>query len=187
LGATEETPIDVRIVAATNTNLEKAIADGKFRPDLFYRLATFTLSVPPLRERRDDIPVLVRHFLLRASAEAGKAIPTVDPDAMELLMSYRWPGNVRELQSAIQSGVILSRDGKLTVADLPSSLTGMPTPSGNMLEDAVARKFSLERIEQQYARMILESVGGNKTEAASILRIDRKTLYRKLGETVDED
>jgi two-component system, NtrC family, response regulator HydG len=187
LGATEETPIDVRIVAATNTNLEKAIAEGRFRPDLFYRLATFTLSVPPLRERRDDIPVLVRHFLLRASAEAGKAIPTVEPDAMEVLVSYRWPGNVRELQSAIQSGVILSREGKLTVSDLPSSLTGMPAPPGSMLEDAVARKFSLERIEQQYARMILESVGGNKTEAASILKIDRKTLYRKLGEYVNED
>ena len=187
LGATEETPIDVRIVAATNTNLEKAIADGKFRPDLFYRLATFTLNVPPLRERRDDIPVLVRHFLLRASAEAGKAIPFVEAAAMELMMNYRWPGNVRELQSAIQSGVILSRDGKLTVADLPSSLTGMSTPPANMLEEAVARKFSLDRIEQQYARMILESVGGNKTEAASILKIDRKTLYRKLGEGIDDD
>jgi len=106
---------------------------------------------------------------------------------MDFFMSYRWPGNIRELQSAIQSGVILSRNGRLTVADLPASMTGMAAPTGNMLEDAVARKLSLERIEQQYARMILDSVGGNKTEAAAILKIDRKTLYRKLGESVDED
>src|SRR5579862_6911707 len=175
LGATEETPIEVRIVAATNSKLEKAIADGKFRADLFYRLATFTLSVPPLRERRDDIPLLIKHFLVRASAEAGKPIPIIEPEAMDFFMSYRWPGNVRELQSAIQSGVILSRQSRLTVADLPASMTGAAAPTSNLLEDAVARKFTLERVEQQYARMILESVGGNKTEAAAILKIDRKT------------
>ena len=187
LGATEETPVEVRIVAATNTNLDKGIAEGKFRSDLFYRLATFTLAVPPLRERPDDIPLLIKHFLVRASAEAGKPIPAIEPDAMDFFMSYRWPGNIRELQSAIQSGVILSRNGRLTVADLPLTMTGAVTPTGNMLEDAVSRQLSLERVEQQYARMILDSVGGNKTEAASILKIDRKTLYRKLGEGVDED
>ncbi len=186
LGATEETPVDVRIVAATNSNLEKAIAEGKFRSDLFYRLATFTLSVPPLRERREDIPLLIKHYLIRASTEAGKPLPTIEPAAMDFFLGYRWPGNVRELQSAIQGGVILSRNGRLTVADLPASMTGMTAPSNNMLEDGVARKLSLERIEQQYARMILDSVGGNKTEAAAILKIDRKTLYRKLGENVDE-
>jgi two-component system response regulator HydG len=187
LGATEETPVDVRIVAATNANLDKAIADGKFRSDLYYRLATFTLSVPALRDRRDDIPLLIKHFLVRASAEAGKTIPVIEPDAMDFFMSYRWPGNIRELQSAIQSGVILSRNARLTVGDLPLSMTGVPPPTGNLLEDAVARKLSLDRVEQQYARMILEAVGGNKTEAAAILKIDRKTLYRKLGENVDED
>jgi DNA-binding NtrC family response regulator len=187
LGATEETPIDVRIVAATNTKLEKAIADGKFRADLFYRLAAFTLNVPPLRERRDDIPLLIKHFLVRACAEAGKPVPNIDPDATEFLMNYRWPGNVRELQSAIQSGVILSRNGRLSVDDLPASMTGRLAPTANLLEDAVARRLSLDRVEAQYARMILEAVGGNKTEAASILKIDRKTLYRKLGENVSEE
>jgi DNA-binding NtrC family response regulator len=187
LGALEEIPIDVRIVAATNSRLEKAIAEGKFRADLFYRLATFTLAVPPLRERRDDIPLLIKHFLVRACAEAGKPLPTIDPEAMDFLLNYRWPGNIRELQSAIQSGVILSRNGRLTVADLPASMTGLVAPAGNILEDAVARKLSLERVEQQYARMILDSVGGNKTEAAAILKIDRKTLYRKLGESGGEE
>jgi DNA-binding NtrC family response regulator len=140
-----------------------------------------------LRERPGDIPLLIKHFLVRASAEAGKPVPTIDPNAMEFFLSYRWPGNIRELHSAIQSGVILSRDGRLTVTDLPASMTGVVAPAGNMLEDAVARKLSLDRVEQQYARMILEAVGGNKTEAAAILKIDRKTLYRKLGENVDED
>ena len=187
LGATEETPIDVRIVAATNTKLEKAIADGKFRADLFYRLAAFTLTVPPLRERRDDIPLLIKHFLVRACAEAGKPVPAIDPDAMDFLMNYRWPGNVRELQSAIQSGVILSRNGRLGVEDLPANMTGRIAPTASLLEDAAARRLSLDRVEAQYARMILEAVGGNKTEAASILKIDRKTLYRKLGENVSEE
>jgi DNA-binding NtrC family response regulator len=187
LGALEEIPIDVRIVAATNSRLEKAIAEGKFRADLFYRLATFTLAVPPLRERCDDIPLLIKHFLVRACAEAGKPIPVIDPDAMDFLLNYRWPGNIRELQSAIQSGVILSRNGRLTVADLPASMTGLSAPAGHMLEDAVARKLSLDRVEQQYARMILDAVGGNKTEAASILKIDRKTLYRKLGESSGDE
>ena len=102
-------------------------------------------------------------------------------------MSYRWPGNIRELQSAIQSGVILSRNGRLTRGGFAREHDRMVAPTGSLLEDAVARKLSLERIEQQYARMILDSVGGNKTEAASILKIDRKTLYRKLGEAAEED
>ncbi|HVN29229.1 MAG TPA: sigma-54 dependent transcriptional regulator [Candidatus Binataceae bacterium] len=187
LGATEESPIDVRIVAATNSKLEKAITDGKFRADLFYRLAAFTLTVPPLRERRDDIPLLIKHFLVRSCAEAGKPVPTIDPDAMELLLNYRWPGNVRELQSAIHSGVILSRNGRLAVDDLPADITGRIAPTANLLEDAVARRMSLDRVEAQYAKMILQAVGGNKTEAASILKIDRKTLYRKLGESVSEE
>jgi len=187
LGATEEMSIDVRIVAATNLNLDKAIADGKFRPDLFYRLATFTLSVPPLRERREDIPLLIKHFLVRASAEAGKPIPVIEPDVMDFFMTCRWPGNVRELQSAIQSGVVLARQNRLTMADLPAGMTGGASGAANLIEDAVARKLSLDQVEQQYARMILEAVGGNKTEAASILKIDRKTLYRKLGENLAEE
>jgi two-component system response regulator HydG len=187
LGATEETPIEVRIVAATNSNLEKAISEGKFRADLFYRLATFTLSVPPLRERREDIPLLIKHFLVRACAEAGKPVPVIDTEAMDFFMNYRWPGNIRELQSAIQSGVILSRNGRLGVDDLPAGMTGRTAPAAHLLEDAVARRLSLDRVESQYARLILEAVGGNKTEAASILKIDRKTLYRKLGENVSEE
>jgi len=131
--------------------------------------------------------LLIKHFLVRACAEAGKPVPAIDPDAMDFLMNYRWPGNVRELQSAIQSGVILSRNGRLGVEDLPANMTGRIAPTASLLEDAAARRLSLDRVEAQYARMILEAVGGNKTEAASILKIDRKTLYRKLGENVSEE
>jgi len=182
LGATEETPIDVRIVVATNTDLDRAIDEGRFRSDLYYRIATVTLAVPPLRERPVDLPLLIRYFLVRASAEAGKPALRVEPDAMECLMRYRWPGNVRELQNAIQRGVILCRNNSLTVKDLPPRVAGTGIPSTKLFEDVVARRVSLDQIERDYVRSVLESVNGNKTEAAAILKIDRKTLYRKLGE-----
>jgi two-component system, NtrC family, response regulator HydG len=182
LGAIEETSIDVRIVAASNTDLDKAISEGKFRSDLYYRLATVTLAVPPLRERPQDVPLLAKHFLIRASAEAAKTIPDLDPDAMACLTRYRWPGNVRELQSAIQTGVILCRDNKLGVKDLPTRVTGGGVPSVKILEDVVQRRLSLDQLEREYVRAVLESVNGNKTEASAILQIDRKTLYRKLEE-----
>jgi DNA-binding NtrC family response regulator len=182
LGATEETPIDVRIVVATNTDLDKAIDEGRFRSDLYYRIATVTLAVPPLRERPEDLPLLIKHFLVRASAEAGKPGLRVEPDAMESLMRYRWPGNVRELQNAIQRGVILCRNNRLTAKDLPPRVAGTGIPSTKLFEDVVARRVSLDQVERDYVRSVLESVNGNKTEAAAILKIDRKTLYRKLGE-----
>jgi DNA-binding NtrC family response regulator len=182
LGATEETRIDVRIVVATNTDLDRAIDEGRFRSDLYYRIATVTLAVPPLRERPEDLPLLIKHFLVRASAEAGKPTLRVEPDAMESLLRYRWPGNVRELQNAIQRGVILCHENRLTVKDLPPRVAGTGIPSAKLFEDVVARRVSLDQVEHEYVRSVLESVNGNKTEAAAILKIDRKTLYRKLGE-----
>jgi two-component system response regulator HydG len=182
LGAIEETSIDVRIVAASNSDLDKAINEGKFRSDLYYRLATVTLAVPPLRERQQDVALLARHFLVRACAEAAKAVPDLHPDAMACLIRYRWPGNVRELQSAIQTGVILCRDSKLGVKDLPPKITGRGLPFAKILEDVVQRRLSLDQLEREYVGAVLESVNGNKTEASLILQIDRKTLYRKLEE-----
>jgi two-component system response regulator HydG len=186
LGAIEEVATDVRIVAATNIDLENAIAQGKFRSDLYYRLATFTLAVPPLRERPEDIKLLVKHFVLRASSEAGKPAPEIEPDAMASLMRYRWPGNVRELQNAIQSSVILCREGRLAIEDLPPRIVGTEKNIGSDINQAVAQRCSLEELERQYVRMVLASVEGNKTEAAAILQIDRKTLYRKLEEVEPE-
>jgi DNA-binding NtrC family response regulator len=185
LGATEEISVNVRIVAATNTNLEKALENGRFRSDLYYRLATVTLAVPPLRERPDDIRLLIKHFLSRASAEAGRSVPEVDPQAMARLLRYAWPGNARELQNAIQRGVILARNSILTINELPPKVAGLDISPVRILSEAVAKRMSLDQLEHDYIRAVLDAVNGNKTEAAHILQIDRKTLYRKLEEVSD--
>jgi len=180
IGDTEETPVEVRIVAATNTSLEDAIASARFRADLYYRIATVTIAIPPLRERPEDIPLLIKHFLARTSSESGRRIPEISDDAMERLLRYPWPGNIRELQNAIQRALILCHDGRIKISDLPPKIAGEYRPSVN-LEFAVARAMTLEELEQEYIHAIMASVGGNKTEAATLLGIDRKTLYRKLG------
>jgi DNA-binding NtrC family response regulator len=149
IGATEETPVDVRVVAATNSDLEELMEGGRFRSDLYYRLATLTLAVPPLRERPEDIALLIKHFLSRASAEAGKAVPELEPDAMTRLMRYRWPGNIRELQNAIQRAIILCRDNTLTTKDLPPKIAGYDMSSRRAIEEAVDRRLSLDLLERE--------------------------------------
>ena len=187
LGVTEEIGVDVRIVAATNSDLEKAIEEGRFRADLYYRLATVTLSVPPLRERPNDIPLLIKHFLVRASAEAGRPVPEIEPQAMARLLRYPWPGNARELHNAIQRGVILARNDMLTIKELPPKVAGHDFSPVKMLAEAVDKRMTLDQLERDYIRAVLDTVNGNKTEAAAILQIDRKTLYRKLGEPSDHE
>jgi transcriptional regulator with PAS, ATPase and Fis domain len=188
LGATEEIEVDVRVLAATNADVDKAIEEGRFRSDLYYRLATVTFSIPPLRERAGDIPLLIQYFLARASAEAARPTPEIDAEAMARLLRYQWPGNVRELQNAIQRGVILSRGrSAITLKDLPPKIAGLDISSANMLSEAVDKRVSLDQLEHDYVRAILDSVSGNKTEAANILRIDRKTLYRKLEDPSDPE
>ena len=179
VGATDEIAVDVRIVAATNARLDDAIAQGRFRSDLYYRIATLTLDIPPLRERPEDTPVLLRHFLARASSEAGKQIPAIDSEAMECLLRYSWPGNIRELQNAVEHAVILCRHNQIGLGDLPAKVAGGDQRSLN-LEEIVARRLKLEELEHQYVRSIVTSVKGNKSQAAAILGIDRKTLQRKL-------
>jgi DNA-binding NtrC family response regulator len=179
LGATDETTVDVRVIAATNADLEKAVADGRFRSDLFYRIATVTMAVPPLRDRPEDIALLIKHFLVRASAEAGKVPPELDAETSEILTRYRWPGNIRELQNAIQQAVILCAGGKITRGDLPIRITGdQPAPA--RFEELASRRMALEEVEREYARAVLASVNGHRGEAAAILGVDRKTLTRKL-------
>ena len=181
LGSTDETPVDVRVLAATNADVDEVIEHGTFRSDLYYRLATVTLSIPPLRERPADIPLLIKHFLVRASAEAARPLPAIDHDAMARFLRYPWPGNVRELQNAIQRGVILSRGSSvMSATHLPPKVAGLEVSAAKMLIEGVEKQMSLDQLEHQYIRAILDSVKGNKTEAANILGIDRKTLYRKL-------
>jgi two-component system response regulator HydG len=182
LGATDETTVDVRVIAATNADLEKAVADGRFRSDLFYRIATVTIAVPPLRDRPEDIPLLIKHFLMRASTEAGRALPQLDTETIDLFTRYRWPGNIRELQNAIQQAVILCSGDRIVRADLPSRIIGdhhAPTH----LEQLASRRMALEEVEREYARAVLASVNGHRGEAAAILGVDRKTLTRKLQES----
>jgi DNA-binding NtrC family response regulator len=183
LGANEETAVDVRLVAATNTDLQAAISQGKFRSDLYFRIAMFTLQVPPLRERAEDIPLLIKHFLQRASSEAGKPIPEIEPEATQRLSLYRWPGNVRELQNAVHTAVILARDNKIRVNELPPNVVGAERVPSHIMPAAISRRLSLDELEYEYIHQILALVGGNKTEAAAILKIDRRTLHRKLEES----
>jgi DNA-binding NtrC family response regulator len=181
LGATNETVVDVRVLAATNADLQKEIEAGRFRSDLYYRLSAIVLHLPSLRERREDIPLLIKHFLVRAAIEAGRPIPEIEADAMDCLLHYQWPGNIRELQNAVQHAVILCRDHNITRADLPAKVSGAEATELSP-ENAFARRPKLAQLEHDYIRYILASVGDNKTEAATILGIDRRTLYRKLEE-----
>ncbi|HUN60293.1 MAG TPA: sigma-54 dependent transcriptional regulator [Candidatus Binataceae bacterium] len=185
LGGNEEVPVDVRIVAATNADLETAMAHNRFRSDLYYRIAMFVLPIPPLRERPEDLPLLIKQFTVRAAAEAGKPTPAITPEAMDCLRHYSWPGNVRELQNAVHSAVILSHEGTVTMDDLPPKVGTRQNTPLRMLEEAAVHNLSLAAIERKYIYKVLASVGGNKTEAAAILQIDRKTLYRKLVEEAD--
>jgi DNA-binding NtrC family response regulator len=179
LGATTEVAVDVRIVTATNAELEKAIASGSFRPDLYYRLSAVVLHIPPLRDRREAIPVFIKHFLIRAAAENARPVPEISSEAMELLLRYQWPGNVRELQNAVQRALLLCRNNRICASDLPTNISGVE-PAGFSANQAFARQPTLEQLERDYIHSVLASVGGSKSEAAGILGIDRKTLYRKL-------
>ncbi len=180
LGSTVESPVNVRIVAASNMDLERALAEGKFRADLYYRLSMIAVDIPPLRERPEDLPLLIHHFLARAAAECGREAPALASEANNCLLRYGWPGNVRELANVIHSAVILSRNNQITVADVPPRVSGAHNFASSLLSEAAARRLSLAEIEREYVRLVLAQVMGNKTEAASILQIDRKTLYRKL-------
>ncbi|WP_456267916.1 sigma-54 dependent transcriptional regulator [Kushneria sp. AK178] len=179
VGSEEEQQIDIRIVAATNRPLEELIEAGLFREDLFYRLETFRLTLPPLRERPDDIALLTEQFLERYSREQGRETMTLSPSALSLLRAYPFPGNVRELDNAILRAVTLARTDVLEPDDFPERFRHAVTRGGST--DARAREWlSLEQMEQRYIERVLEAVDGNKRRAADILGIGRKTLYRRL-------
>ncbi len=178
VGATEAVPIDVRIIAATNRDLEEQIRKGEFRSDLFYRLNVIALVLPPLRDRRDDIPLLARHFLERM-AEDGKAPRTLSKEAEQALLDYRWPGNVRELENALERAAVLSSGPTLEVEALPERVREVDPPG---LVDAFDSKNpTMEVIERAYIHWVLEAEGGNKSRAAEVLGIDPSTLYRKIN------
>jgi transcriptional regulator with PAS, ATPase and Fis domain len=179
LGSTKGEKVDVRIIAATNRNLEKAVAEGKFREDLYYRLNVVEISLPSLRDRPEDLPLLMQHFMTRSSNAAQAR--RVAPDALRLLLNYSWPGNVRELENTIERALVLCQGDEITKADLPARLTGS-VPHALGLQTALLRRASLTDVEREYILLALEWSEGKKKEAADLLGIDRRTLYRKLLE-----
>jgi len=180
VGATEPIPIDVRIIAATNRDLEEGIRRGTFRSDLYYRLNVIQLRLPPLRDRCEDIPLLARHFLERlAGREEGAAIKDLSEEALHLLLEYDWPGNVRELENALERAAVVT-PGEVIEADaLPERLLDAPAP--RLVEEDVPQNPTMEMIERAYIHWVLRSEGGNKTRAAEVLGIDPSTLYRKIN------
>jgi DNA-binding NtrC family response regulator len=179
VGATESIPIDTRLIAATNRDLEEAMRRATFRQDLYYRLNVIALHLPPLRDRQDDVPLLVDSFLQRLSATRGGEEKTLSSEADEAIRAYQWPGNVRELENALERAWIMSPGARIELNALPERVTS-PTPS-RLLDERAAPNPTLEAIERAYILWVLNAEGGNKTRAAESLGIDPSTLHRKLS------
>ncbi|MFH0938661.1 MAG: sigma-54 dependent transcriptional regulator [Planctomycetota bacterium] len=181
LGSNKSVHVNVRLVSASNRVLEDFVKEGRFRQDLYYRLNVIRIDLPPLRERVEDIPILVDHFIGKFAAKAPREVHDIEPDALGLLLRHPWPGNVRELEHTIERAVLLGRNATLGIDDLPPQFRAgeqrkLP------LAGALARGFTLRELEREYIERVLENTVGNKSEAAKILGIDRTTLYRKLEE-----
>jgi DNA-binding NtrC family response regulator len=180
VGGSTSIDVDVRLVAATNKDLRAMVAEGKFREDLFFRLYVVVITLPPLRERAGDIPLLAQHFINVYAKDNGKAIEGLTPDAMDVLTSYTWPGNVRELRNTIERMVVMARGSRLTVRDLPPQVRDAASANAS---SAPGRGYlSLEETEKQLIIKALKVHGGNRTKAAEELGISRRTLHRKLNE-----
>jgi transcriptional regulator with PAS, ATPase and Fis domain len=175
VGGTRPIPVNVRLVAATNADLEEKIREGTFRADLFYRLNVIPIHIPPLRERREDIPLLVEHFMKRFDPAGGKKITA---EAMEILIRHAWPGNVRELENVLERTVILHDKDLIAPDDLPPRVRARVDVAGDEGADLCA--MTLEDLEKRHLVRVLESTGWQKRKASSILGINTSTLYRKL-------
>jgi two-component system nitrogen regulation response regulator GlnG len=198
LGGDETVTTDVRVLAATNQDLEALVAQGKFRQDLYYRLGVFTIRLPPLRERGDDLLLLVQHYLRRFNRELGKDVQTVAPSALEVLRQYPWPGNVRELQSALKQALLRASGSVLMPEFLPDSLTRRNGAAPAAAEDALTLgQFidgriaagsedlyaeALRRMERLLVTKVLQHTGGNQLQAAKVLGITRGSLRNKVRE-----
>ena len=183
VGSTEVREIDVRILAATNSDLNEKIRGGSFRSDVYYRLNVIALHLPPLRERKDDIPVLARLFLDRLAEREGEKV--LGNDTLEVLCAYDWPGNVRELENALERAVVVASDGEILVDHLPGGVRA--SDAKPLVTNEPPPNPSMEAIERAYIQWVLTAEGGNKSKAAEVLGIDPSTLYRKLNRYGIED
>jgi DNA-binding NtrC family response regulator len=187
VGGDRPVPVDVRILTATNRDLAAEVREGRFREDLFYRINTVTIEVPPLRERREDIPLLVEHFLAAAAGRAGKPAPEPAPEAVAALVRYAWPGNVRELQHVLERACVLDADGRIGLGDLPEPVrapdAGGAAEAGGGSATAAPRlplREAREAFERDYLAALLKAHGGNVSEAARQARLGRASLHEKL-------
>ncbi|UCE31696.1 MAG: sigma-54-dependent Fis family transcriptional regulator [Burkholderiales bacterium] len=191
LGSEQQRRVDVRIIAATNRDLGQRARDGEFREDLYFRLSVFQIALPPLRERREDIPALVRFLLGRHCAASGSAEElAVDPDAEEILINYDWPGNVRQLENVLQRAAILADGGRITAADLPAETSRPMTqdkPAGFQPLSSASLREQVRRFEVALIRRAIEDAGGDRRLAAQRLGIGLSSLYRKLEEYQHDD
>ncbi len=178
LGDTSSYPIDVRIISATNRDIKPLIQTGRFREDLYYRLKIIDIELPPLRKRREDIPLIIQHSINKLNRETNKKISGVSERALRILLDYSWPGNVRELENVIHRAITMSQHEVILPEDLPTSMT----QEENEIEKGLQQEYTLDQLEKAYIRKVLVKVEGNKSKAAQILGLDRKTLYRKLEE-----
>ncbi|MDP3786640.1 MAG: sigma 54-interacting transcriptional regulator, partial [Candidatus Omnitrophota bacterium] len=188
LGGKRDISVDVRIIVATNISLSEAVKIGKFRDDLFHRLNEFHIDLPPLRERKEDLPVLTKHFLDEANRDLGKKTEGFSGEAMKFLLDYHWPGNIRELKNVIKKAVLLADSNQITSTHLSLNNGHHPTQPHLQLDSKkdlslkATKENATKEIEEKMIKEALAKTGGNKTKAAKMLKIDRMTLYSKIKE-----
>jgi transcriptional regulator with PAS, ATPase and Fis domain len=180
VGGTKTLKVDVRLVTATNKTLIDEVKAGRFREDLYYRINVIYIKVPPLRERKEDIPLLVESFVKHFAFANGKKITTVDTEAMDALVRYDWPGNIRELKNIIERMVVLSNEEIIHLPNVPEDIRAGKKPE--MYQEKSNEPISLSVMEKEHIKRVLDEVRGNKSLAAKKLGISRRTLYRKLDE-----
>jgi two-component system response regulator HydG len=180
VGSDREVEFDVRVLAATHRDLETAVEEDRFRQDLFYRINVIQLHLPPLRARGADIIRLATHYIAQFADKFGKQVCGLADAAAEKMLAYSWPGNVRELRNVIERAVALTRHNTITVEDLPEKVRDFRSNAVFIGGDDPTMLVSLEQMQRRYIQHVLSTVGGNRTQAARILGLDRKTLYRKL-------
>ncbi len=195
VGGAESIRVDVRLVCATNKDLDAEVKAGRFREDLYFRINVVTVGLPPLRDRREDVPILVAHFLAKLARRERREAATLSPEALKLLATYPWPGNVRELENAIERAVAVAKGNVVLPSDLPPEVGGGVGPpaaaaaaaaGGGGESGIIADRPNLAELERRYIQLVLAENGGNKKKAAEKLGIDRRTLYRALERTGDD-
>jgi len=180
IGGTSEVAFDVRIIAATNRDIETAVEEGRFREDLYYRINVIQIDLPPLRERGTDILLLAQHFVEQFAIRSEKQIVGISNAASEKLLNFTWPGNVRELRNTIERAVVLTEYAKISVDDLPEKIRNYKASHFLLGSDNPSELVPIHEVERHYILHVLKTVGSNRTQAARVLGMDRKTLYRKL-------